>query len=88
MPGYTMAYSNWGIALAMQGRLAEAVGKLSEAVRRNPASASFHYNLGLALAKQGHVDQAVLEYQLALQIDPSFNKARDGLAGLSQPPRG
>ena len=42
--------------------------------------AQTHTALGTALSKSGQTDNAVGEFKLALQLDPTFIPAEDGLA--------
>ena len=52
--------NNLGIALAMKGRLAEAIPDFQEAIRLKPAYASAHSNLGNAYAALHRLEEAGL----------------------------
>lgn len=47
-----------------------------------PASASAQFGVGRALQAAGKTDEAAQAFQAALQIDPKFQKATDGLNAL------
>ena len=42
--------------------------------------AQTHTALGTALSKLGQADKAITQFQVALQLDPTFVPAEDGLA--------
>jgi protein O-mannosyl-transferase len=82
-PSSAQARANYGIVLMyLPGDLPEALRNLQEAARLAPDSAEIHNSLGLALAKSGRRDEAVSELELALRINPGFEKARRNLAHL------
>jgi tetratricopeptide (TPR) repeat protein len=64
------AYGNLGIALRDQGKLAEAITALREAIRFRPDDASAHHNLGYVLHRQGKLDEAIAAYRQAIRLTP------------------
>ena len=78
-PNDSRGHNNLGIALANQGRLAEAVVHYSKALQLDPRFPARHRNLGDALASQGKFDEAVVHYSKALQLDPSSAETHNNL---------
>ena len=68
------AYTNWGRALAMQGKREEAIAKYREALRIKPLSVP-HYNWGNALFAAGDFDGAIAHYREAVRLDPDAAEA-------------
>ena len=81
-PGHKRARVNLGLALAQQGKKAEALAAFGAAVR--PADA--HSNLGFVLAARGDRAGAAAEYREALALDPGHKLARAALEKLDAPP--
>ncbi len=67
-PKKARPHNSLGVALASQGRLDEAIGHYSEALRIKPGFAEAHTNLGNALFSQGRLDEAIGHYSEALRI--------------------
>src|SRR6185369_2359045 len=59
---------NMGWVLAGEGKDAEAIPHLREAVRIDSKVSELHKDLGAILARQGKTDEAVTQYLQALQI--------------------
>jgi len=78
--GNFVAHNNLGIALAEQGRRAEAVQHYAEALRINSAFAEANNNLGFELARQGRLDDAITYYARALRASPQLAKTHYNLA--------
>lgn len=78
-----------GHVLHTSGLHAAAVAQYREAIELAPHPiAAFHYRLGIALADSGEPDEAARALQEALEIDPSFDSAKDArqrLAALESP---
>jgi Flp pilus assembly protein TadD len=53
-------------------------------VRVFPDFAAGHNSLGIALASLGRLDQAAEQFQLAVQLDPTFVEARRNLQAAQQ----
>ena len=66
--------SNLGSALVAQGKYADAIPHLAEALRMQPDHLHALGNMGLALRKQGKPGEAVGFYQRALRVDPDSAK--------------
>jgi tetratricopeptide (TPR) repeat protein len=69
---------NYGMMLARQGNIDEAMAQLTAVL--SPAEA--HYNLGTVFERQGKMAEARMEYRLALQLDPKLQDAKQRLGGL------
>lgn len=65
-----MAYVNWGIDLAGEDKIDEAMEKFYKAVEMSPDRAEPWTNLGVALAKQDKLDEAIDNFKKAISIDP------------------
>jgi tetratricopeptide (TPR) repeat protein len=66
---------NLGEALLGEGRVAEALVELEEAVRLMPSRPQAHYNLGIAFERLGRFEDAVAAYEAALVADPAYAEA-------------
>ena len=75
--------SYWvGIALARQGRVAEAIPYYVESIRINPAYEPARNELGYALWLQGRVDEGIAQFLEALRINPRFAEAHNNMGAL------
>jgi tetratricopeptide (TPR) repeat protein len=70
-----IAHNNLGMALAKEGRHAEAAQQYRLAVEVNPNFAKAHFNLGAASYEAGRAAEAVVHYLRALQLDPDWREA-------------
>jgi len=68
-----------GYQMAKMGDLNGAIELLKANAADYPKSASAQYGLGRAYKVAGDVQNARASFQKALEIDPSFKKAKDGL---------
>lgn len=57
----------------------EALPYFAEALRINPNEAKTHYYFAAVLVQTGRLPEAVSQYEQALQLDPDYPGARDGL---------
>ena len=75
-----------GLALARQGKLAEAIAHYEQALRIKPDHSAAHTNWGDALAQQGKPAEAIEHYQQALHVKPENALAHNnwGVALLHQ----
>jgi len=77
--GNYLILNNYGIALAQEGRLDEAILQYQEALRIWPNSANAHVNMGAALAHQGKYAEAIGHYNEALRRIPDYALAHGNL---------
>lgn len=73
------AHNNLGVALAKEGRRAEARAHFQEAIRLHPLWADPHNNLGNLLLDAGEFEDAYREYILAANIKPNLPAAHYNL---------
>jgi tetratricopeptide (TPR) repeat protein len=71
-----------GVALAEQGKLAEAIFHLRTAIRLQPDFAKAHHNLGVALAQQGQDAEAIQSLRRALELKPDYVEAYYNLGNV------
>src|SRR5206468_1309063 len=67
---------SWGLALAQEGKLTEAIEHYTTALRIKPDYADAHINLGIALAQQGQLAEAIEHYRQALRFKPGYAVAQ------------
>jgi tetratricopeptide (TPR) repeat protein len=70
---------NYGLMLARHGHINQAVIQLQVVL----TPSQVHYNIASVLEGQGHKEQAKLEYQKAIDLNPSFNDARTRMAAIN-----
>jgi tetratricopeptide (TPR) repeat protein len=73
-----------GLALGMQGKRAEAIAALEQAVRLDPTNVAGHLNLAVAYAQAGRLPDARREAQTALDLKPDYERARNLLDALKK----
>ena len=71
-----------GIAYAKKGLYNRAVGAFLAALRLKTSVPSVHYNMGLAYQADGFPAEARQEFEKALEIDPSYERAVEALKVL------
>jgi TolB-like protein/class 3 adenylate cyclase/lipoprotein NlpI len=71
-PNYAFAHDQLGLALAMQGRLDEALAEGKRAAELDPLSPQILVDAIYALAWQGKYPAAMDQANRSLQLDPSF----------------
>jgi Flp pilus assembly protein TadD len=76
-----------GLALVQQGKRAEALACLRQALFNMPQSATGCTSLGLALAQLGKVDEAVVAFRAAVRLQPDSAQAYHNL-GVAQAQQG
>jgi tetratricopeptide (TPR) repeat protein len=67
---YAEAYNGWGIALASQGKHAEAAEQFAKAAQLDPKLTIDQSTWAVSLAKQGKHLEAAPHFEEALKIDP------------------
>ena len=70
---------NLGKALAVAGRLDEAVVAYRQAIGLKPDYSMAHLNLGCVLGEQGHLDEAIAACRRAIELKPDDGYAHYGL---------
>ena len=73
--GTYQAHFNLGTYLQGQGRHAQALEYLRQAVEINPWRPLPHHNLAGSLAAVGQIDEAIIEMRTAIRIDPDSARA-------------
>lgn len=73
-------YSQIGMVYAKRSRWAEAMEALDEAQKIDPTYSMTYYYKGGVYLSQNMVPQAVENYRLAVQLDPEYEPAVQGLA--------
>lgn len=71
-----------GVVLNMQGRDAEALIAMQEAVLLSPENSEAHHNMGLILNSLGRIADAELSFRRALEIQPDFSEAHNSLGDI------
>jgi serine/threonine-protein kinase len=78
-PGTAVVSYNLGVALAGEGRAAEAVGCFQKAIRLHPKWAMAHHNLGTALYQTGRVEEAIASLRMAISRAPKYAQSHSNL---------
>jgi tetratricopeptide (TPR) repeat protein len=73
------AYNEFGVELATQGRLDEAIAHYREAIRLKDDYSTPHNNLGIALAAQGKLEEAIAHYRVAIRLKHNYVEAHNNL---------
>lgn len=81
-PGNWVARTNYGAALAGEGRFEEAVGHYLAALDRRPGNAQALHNLGVALHRLGNREAALEYLYAAVEVAPWFPEAHYNLGLL------
>ena len=71
-PNYAFAHDQFGMGLAFQGRLDEAIAEGRRAADLDPLSPQIPLDLSIALMFQGSYDAAQQQTKKAEEIDPTF----------------
>jgi tetratricopeptide (TPR) repeat protein len=71
--------NNLGYALTLDGRAAEAIPYLQQAVARNHQDVNARHSLGAALMDLGRDDEAAAEFREALRLAPAHTESRRDL---------
>ncbi len=79
-PNSALAHNQFGIALAAQNRLADALAQYREAARLNPRFWTARMNVGIALRDLGRLDEAVEEFRGIVKAAPRDAAAHYNLA--------
>jgi tetratricopeptide (TPR) repeat protein len=79
-PGSFLAHCNLGGILLEEGRAAEALPHLTEAVRLKPDMHEAHGSLGRALVELGRAEEGKAHYREAIRVKPTMAWAYQSLA--------
>jgi adenylate cyclase len=71
-PNYAFAHDQFGLALALQGRLDEGLAESKRAIELDPLSPEITIDAATALAWQGNYEAAKQEARKAGDLDPAF----------------
>jgi tetratricopeptide (TPR) repeat protein len=83
-PSLASAHASLGLALASQGRLDDAIGAFLKAIDLDPNQAEWRYDVAVLFARRGQRDAAIQQLEVALRINPGFERARETLRGLGR----
>jgi CheY-like chemotaxis protein len=75
-------YKRLGMALRLQGKFAEAIGKYQEALHLERKNPDLYFNLAIAQYKMGEANLARESLRRALELEPDFEEARQLLKEL------
>src|SRR5689334_901703 len=75
LSGHPEVLNLLGIIRTAQGRFAEAVQHLSQAIAAVPREPVLAYNLGRAFARQGQANEALKAFRAAIKLKPDFVEA-------------
>ncbi len=81
-PSFSDAYSDFGLALSLQGKFQEALVYSKKAVELNPSSERMQYNLARLYARMGSNDMARIEFRHFLKAFPDSRLGTLSLAEL------
>lgn len=81
-PGDPATLMQAGVALAQEGRVAEALPLLDRAARLAPANAQIRLNRGVALLGVGRAAEAEAELRHAVELDPNYAEAHFNLGNV------
>lgn len=78
-PGSFRAQLNFGVALAEQGRLDEAMTRYRNALAIKPDYAMAYYKIGNVLMKKNQLTEAAAQYEKAIRIRPGYAHAHNNM---------
>ena len=79
MPNNLVAHNNLGLALAKQGRAAEAIAEYLAVLKVRPDYTESLFNLAVAQAEQGRTADAIENFHAGLALAPDNAEAHNGL---------
>jgi DNA-binding winged helix-turn-helix (wHTH) protein/TolB-like protein/Flp pilus assembly protein TadD len=86
-PNYATAYNYYAITLIGDGRLDEALEKITRAVEIDPLSVPIITNHGIVLYRLRRYDEAIAELKKSIEMNPAHARAHWGL-GLAYEQKG
>jgi protein O-mannosyl-transferase len=78
-PDCWMAHNNWGLLLAEQGKLDQAIAHYQRALRLKSDYTDARVSLGVALRAKGRYEEAMAQFVAALKLNPNHLDARNNL---------
>ena len=85
-PNDANSYDIRGSAYDDKGLYDQAIADYNRSIALRPDNAGAYFNRGDTYAKMGRRDAAAADYRMALKIDPTQQKALDGLQRLGLTP--
>jgi len=76
------ALQDMGNAMAADGNLRGALGRLLEAVKLDPDNVDLNHQIAIVLRNLGQYDLSLKYFQRTLTLDPKFSEARNNLGTL------
>jgi len=76
---YATAHHWYGLYLAARGRFEDAIAEVERARRLEPLSLAINTDLGLVLYLARRYDEAIAQYRAAIDLDPAFSDAQEGI---------
>jgi len=76
------ALQDMGNAMAMEGNLRGALGKLLEAVKLDPDNVELNHEIAILLRNMGQYDLSLKYFERTLSLDPKFSEAWNNLGTL------
>ena len=76
------AHNDLGGIFYENGNLDRAIEEVRKAIALLPCDARAYYNLGSALVAKGHFKEAEVSFKKALEIEPAYLEAEEGLRRL------
>lgn len=76
------ALQDMGNAMAVEGNLRGALGKLLEAVKLDPDNVDLNHQIAVVLRNLGQYDLSLKYFQRTLTLDPKLSDARNNLGTL------
>ncbi len=73
---------NYACTLDAQGKLAQALGEFTEAIRLRPSNAEAHNDMALTLLRMGRRQEAIVSFQNSLRVRATPGAARNLAAAL------
>jgi tetratricopeptide (TPR) repeat protein len=72
-----------GVSLEKEGKWHEAIIEHKKAIdissENDPSRAIYYTNLGVCYAQTGNIDEALEQLEIAVRLDPSYERARENL---------
>ena len=76
---YATAHHWFGLYLAARGRFDDAIAEVERAQQLEPLSLPINTDLGLVLYLARRYDEAITQYRVAIDLDPAFSDAHEGI---------